>query len=157
MNGQSILNYFPAPLTGSALTNIEGVSGGVYNYQFQDIIADPKIQMGLRFDFNPTDKNNFTLTLRRSVMDQRGWGNIIGGPANANFQNFYGHYRFGERGGIFSFRRVLSPNIVNELSAGYASTSESGQKLSADAWNHITRSRRGSRLAWTVVSSEQSE
>lgn len=141
--GQAILNYFPAAFTGSALTNIEAVSGNTYNYQFQDIISDPKLQMGLRLDFSPTDKNNFTLTMRKSTMDQRGWQNIIGGPSNANFQNFYGHYKFSERGGVFNFRRVLTPKIVNELSAGYAYTSETGAKLTPTAWDTIIRSKVG--------------
>lgn len=141
--GQAILNYFPDPFTGSALSNIEAVSGNSYNYQYQDIISDPKIQTGLRMDFNPSDKNNFTATLRSSVMDQRGWANIIGGPAGANFQNFYGHYRFGERGGVLSYRRIFSPSIVNELSAGYASTSETGKRLTPTSWDHITRSKVG--------------
>jgi hypothetical protein len=141
--GQAILNYFPAPFTGSALANIEAVSGNSYNYQYQDIISDPKYQQGLRLDFNPTDKNNFTLTLRQSVMDQKGWANIIGGPSNANFQNFYGHYRFGEQGGVFNYRRIFTPTLVNELSAGYAATSETGAKLTPTSWDHITRSKVG--------------
>ena len=140
--GQAILNYFPAAFTGSALAGL-GTTNNLYNYQFQDIISDPKLEKGLRLDFNPSEKNNFTATLRSSVMDQKGWANIIGGPAGANFQNFYGHYRFTERGGVLSYRRVFSPNVVNELSAGYASTTETGKKLTPTAWDHITRSKVG--------------
>jgi len=141
--GQAILNYFPSPFTGAALSGVEATSGNSYNYQYQDIINDPKIQTGLRIDYNPTDKNSFSATLRSSVMDQRGWANIIGGPAGANFQNFYGHYRFGERGGVLSFRRVINSSIVNELSAGYASTTETGARLTPTSWDHITRSKVG--------------
>ena len=143
--GQAILNYYPSAFTGAALANIEAVPSNKnsYNYQFQDIISDPKIEKGLRLDFNPSEKNNFTATLRSSVMDQHGWANIIGGPAGANFQNFYGHYRFGERGGVLSYRRIFTPSVVNELSAGYASTSETGKRLTPTSWDHITRSKVG--------------
>ena len=141
--GQAILNYFPPAFTGSALAGIEATPTGPqnnYNYQFQDIIADPKIQSGLRVDFNPSEKNNFTVTMRKSVMDQRGWANIIGGPAGANFQNFYGHYRFGEGGGTLTYHRVITPSIANEFSVGYAATSETGKRLTPTSWNHIIRS-----------------
>lgn len=137
--GQAILNYFPSPVNPSLLPSN---ANNTYNYLYQDITTDPKVQEGLRFDFNPTDKNSFTLTLRRSVMDQRSWNQVIAG-AVTNFQKYQGHYRFGERGGQFGFRRIISPNIVNEFSSAYGSTSETSNKLSPTAWDSITRSKNG--------------
>lgn len=139
--GQAILNYFPLPLAAGQLD--PAVTKNGYNYQFQDIQQDPKLQQGLRFDINPTDKDNLTSTLRRSTMDQRGWNGIIGGPAGANFQNFFGHYKFGEQASVFSYRRVISPTILNEVAAGYAATSETGVQLTPTSWDHIIRSKVG--------------
>jgi len=76
-------------------------------------------------------------------MDQRGWNGIIGGAAGANFQNFFGHYKFGEQGSVLSYRRVVSPSVVNEVSAGYAATSETGEQLTPTSWDHIIRSKVG--------------
>src|SRR5215831_3186617 len=140
-NGQAILNYFPLPLAAGQLDPTVTKNG--YNYQFQDIQQDPKLQQGLRFDINPTNRDNFTVTLRRSTMDQRGWNGIIGGAAGANFQNFFGHYKFGEQGSVLSYRRVVSPSVVNEVSAGYAATSETGEQLTPTSWDHIIRSKVG--------------
>jgi len=137
-NGQAILNYFPLPNFFNSVA-----SKNQYNYAFQDIISDPKLQMGVRIDFTPTDKNNLTLTLRKSTMDQRGWQNIIGGPSGANFQNFYGHYGFDERASVLNYRRILTSRLVNEASVGYAATSEHGERLSANAWDHLIRSNVG--------------
>lgn len=137
-NGQAILNYYPLPNFFNS-----AVSKNAYNYTFQDIVSDPKLQMGTRIDFVPNATNNFTLTLRRSNMDQRGWNQIIGGPWITNFQKFYGHYGFNERGIVLKYTRVFTPNIVNEVSAGYAATKEHGEPLSATAWNPVTRSTTG--------------
>src|SRR5262249_15137504 len=86
--GQAILNYFQQPLAAVQLDPAFKKNGK--NYHLQDIQQDPKLQQGLRFNINPTYQDIFTVTLRRSTMDQRGWNGIIGGPAGANFQNFFG-------------------------------------------------------------------
>ena len=108
-SGQGLLNLFPNPnFLNRAL------SGGNYNYQFQEITELPKHQDLAKIDYNPTSRDKISFRGRAWWADRRGYEGLA--AFNSNWDQLYHHYLFTEDSIQGSYTRIISPTMVNELS-----------------------------------------
>lgn len=135
-NGQAILNLFPQP---NFFDN--AISGGNYNYVFQEITEHPKKQNMLKMDFNPTDKDRIAFRGRTWWADRRGYEGLA--AFNSNWNQLRHHYLFTEDSVMASYTRVFSPTIVNEFNASYRILGEIGAATSPTNFDPVTRDKVG--------------
>ena len=139
-NGQAILNLFPLPnVTDRAIT------GGNYNYQFQEITELPKKQNLLKVDYNPTSKDNFSVRGRTWWSDRRGYEGLA--AFNSNWDQLRHHYLFTEDSLQAGYTRIFSPTVVNEFSFTYRVLGEIGAQTSEADFDPVIRSKRGITLS----------
>ncbi len=111
-NGQALLNLLPLPnVTDRRIT------GGTYNYQFQEIRDKPKKTNLLKFDFMPGSKDTITIRGRNYWSDARSSAGMA--AVNSNWPQFRHHYLFTEDSAKVGWIRVVSPATVNEFSIGF--------------------------------------
>jgi hypothetical protein len=134
--GTAMLNLFPMPtITDRALT------GGNYNYEFQEVQNQPKKQNLLKIDYQPNATDRFSVRGRTWWADQRGYGVTAG--FNSNWDQFAHHYLFTENSISGSYTKVLTSTMVNELVATFRSLGEQGQPASSTTFNPVTRGQVG--------------
>ncbi|MFN0101420.1 MAG: carboxypeptidase regulatory-like domain-containing protein [Bryobacteraceae bacterium] len=135
-NGQAMLNLFPQP---NFLDR--GLSGGNYNYQFQEITDHPKKLNTLKGDYNITPNDRISARYTSWWADRRGYEGLA--AFNSNWDQLYHHYLFKTDQIQTSYTKVIRPNIINEAQFGYRKLGEIGDATSADAFDRVTRSKVG--------------
>ena len=135
-NGQAILNLFPKP---NFFDN--NVSGGNYNYVFQEITEHPKKQNMLKVDFTPTDNDRIAFRGRTWWADRRGYEGLA--AFNSNWNQLYHHYLFTEDSVMASYTRVFTPALVNEFNGSYRVLGEIGAATSPTNFDPVLRDKTG--------------
>ncbi len=134
-NGRALLNVFPLPnATDRAIT------GGNYNYQFQESLSVPRHQHLGRIDYRPTARDAIYGRFSTWYADNQGYAVPAGA---ANWGLLGQHYTFDDNSFIMNYTRILKPTLVNELSVGYRHSTEAGSALSEDGLDAVTRSHIG--------------
>lgn len=135
-NGQAMLRLFPQP-------NIldRAITGGNYNYQFQEITEHPKRQNHLKADYHPTQNDRISFRGRTWWADRRGYEGLA--AFNSNWNQLYHHYLFTEDSVQGSYTRVFSPTVVNEFAASYRVLGEGGDATSPTNFDPVTRDKVG--------------
>jgi Carboxypeptidase regulatory-like domain len=118
-NGQALLNVFPMPNVTD-----RSVTGGAYNYQFQEIRDKPKNTNLLKLDFMPAPKDTITIRGRNYWSDGRSSAGMA--AVNSNWPQFRHHYLFTEDSVKVGWTRVIGPSTVNEFSIGFRDLGERG-------------------------------
>lgn len=135
-NGQAILNLFPRP---NFFDN--NVSGGNYNYVFQEITEHPKRQNMMKVDFAPTEKDRVMFRGRTWWADRRGYEGLA--AFNSNWNQLFHHYLFTEDSVLASYTRVVSTAIINEFNASYRVLGEIGAATSPTNFDPVIREKTG--------------
>ncbi len=84
----------------------DAVSGGNYNYLFQEITEHPKKQNMLKMDYTPTSSDRITFRGRTWWADRRGYEGLA--AFNSNWDQLYHHYLFTED----SVMAVVHPRVL---------------------------------------------
>ncbi len=135
-NGQAILNLFPLP---NFLDR--GLSGGNYNYQFQEITDHPKKLNTLKGDYNLTANDRISARYTSWWADRRGYEGLA--AFNSNWDQLYHHYLFKTDQIQFGYTKIIRPNIINEAQFGYRKLGEIGDATSPTNFDKVTRSKVG--------------
>jgi hypothetical protein len=135
-NGQAILRLFPQP-------NIldRAITGGNYNYQFQEITEHPKKQNLLKVDYNLTQNDRISVRGRTWWADRRGFEGLA--AFNSNWNQLRHHYLFTEDSIQASYTKVASPRVVNEFAFSYRVLGEIGAATSPTNFDPVTRDKVG--------------
>ncbi len=133
-NGQAILNLFPLP---NFLDR--SLSGGNYNYQFQEITNHPKKLNTYKVDYNPGTNDRISARYTSWWADRRGYEGLA--AFNSNWDQLYHHYLFKTDQIQTSYTKIIKPNIINEAQFGYRKLGEIGDALTPDAFDKVTRSK----------------
>ncbi|HYT67040.1 MAG TPA: carboxypeptidase-like regulatory domain-containing protein [Vicinamibacterales bacterium] len=134
-NGVALLNVFPLPNATD-----RAVTGGNYNYQFQESLDVPRHQHLGRVDFRPTAKDAIYTRASTWYADNQGFAVPAGA---ANWGLLGQHYTFKDFSLITDYTRILSSALVNEVSVGYRHSTEAGSALSQQGLDAVTRSHIG--------------
>ena len=135
-NGVAILKLFPLP---NFLDT--SISGGNYNYVFQEITEHPKRQNMLKIDYAPTTSDRISFRGRTWWADRRGYEGLA--AFNSNWNQLRHHYLFTEDSVMASYTRVFSPTIVNEFNTSYRVLGEGGAATSPADFDGVIRERVG--------------
>jgi Carboxypeptidase regulatory-like domain/TonB-dependent Receptor Plug Domain len=130
-NGLALLNVFPLP---NALDR--SLTGGNYNYQFQESLKVPRHQHLARIDYRPTAKDAIYGRFSTWYADNQGFAVPAGA---ANWGLLGQHYTFDDNSFITNYTRILSSAVVNELSVGYRHSTEAGSALTQAGLDRVTR------------------
>ena len=134
-NGQALLGVFPLP---NQLNR--SITGGNYNYQFQESIEVPRRQHLVRVDYRPSSTDALYARYSRWFSDNRGYGVAVG---SANWGLLKQHYTFVDNSAILNYTRVLNTSMVNELSVGYRHSTEAGPAVDPAELQSRTRAATG--------------
>jgi hypothetical protein len=134
--GQAMLNIFKLPNFFNRT-----ISGGNYNYQWQQTAEVPKKQNLLKLDYNPSQKDRISWRGRTWWADTRQYN--IFGTVQSNWDLLRSHYLFTEDSVETTWTRVLSSSMVNEFAVSFRALHESSPKQFPTQWDPITRSVRG--------------
>jgi hypothetical protein len=134
-NGRALLSIFPLPNATDRT-----ITGGNYNYQFQESLSVPRHQHLARVDFRPTSRDTVYGRFSTWYADNQGFAVPAGA---ANWGLLGQHYTFDDNSLILNYTRILKPTLVNELSVGYRYSTEAGSALTQDGLDAVTRSRVG--------------
>lgn len=135
-NGQAILGLFPMP----NITD-RGITGGNYNYQFQEITEHPKKQNLLKVDYHPTATDRVSVRGRTWWADRRGYEGLA--AFNSNWDQLFHHYLFTEDSIQASYTKILGSSIVNEVAVSYRELHEDGAATSPTSFDPVIRSQVG--------------
>lgn len=108
-NGQKLLNLFPLPNElNRALT------GGTYNYNFQEVDPSQKQGWTFRVDANPT--TNTRIYIRGTTWDEsnEGYG-LGGGQSKPAWGNFLVNSQYWDKEGTINVVNVIRPTLVHEF------------------------------------------
>ncbi len=137
-NGQALLNVDPMP-------NIlnRSITGGAYNYQFQESITMPKRLQALRLDYHPTDKDTISLTPRRFWVRLHGYNQTraFSGPPLLQAD-----HKYSVDDVMVKWTHILTPHIVNEVSSGMDGDRQAGQPDRPNYFQPVQRSTIGFNL-----------
>ena len=112
--GSAFLNIFPLPNT----------VGSGYNYQSQEQSIDhPRRAQLFRYDIRPTDKDTISIKQQTWFTKSVGW-EVAG--ASSRWGLVRQRYDFTADQGKVEYTRVITPHLVNELSAGIFYSTEIG-------------------------------
>ncbi len=102
------------------------LTGGNYNYEWQDICEIPKMLNALKVDYHPTDQDHFSFLPRRWRADTRAFQcNALG--IDGNLPIWKHHYRYITDSVVMTWTRTLGASKVNEFSSGFTGEKEQGQ------------------------------
>jgi len=134
-NGQALLSIDPMP-------NIlnRSITGGAYNYQFQESITMPKRLQALRIDYHPTDKDTISLTPRRFWVKLHGYNQTraFSGPPLLLADHTYAVDNV-----MVKWTHIVSPHVVNEVSSGMDGDKQHGQPDRPNYFQPVQRSTIG--------------
>lgn len=134
-NGQAILNVFPLP---NALDT--SITGGQYNYVFQESLEVPKRQHLVRVDFQPSEKDRMYVRGSTWYADNKGIA-VPAGTANWGLAGL--HYTFTDDGISGNWTHIFTPRLVNEAAVGVRHSVEQGPPLSETELNKMRRATYG--------------
>ena len=136
-SSRALLNLFPLPNN----TNT-AVTGGAYNYDFNDTFHVPKVSNVFRIDAPLSSKDSFFVRGVAYHSDTEAWDTgAIGAPL---WPWFYGHYIFTDDSIAAHETHIFSPNIVNEVLGAVRHSTENGPPASWQAFDAVgTRSAVG--------------
>ena len=134
--GQAMLNIFKLPNFFN-----RAISGGNYNYQWQNQAEVPKTQNLLKIDYNPTKNDRISIRPRTWSADTRQYN--IFGNFQTNWDFYKQHYLFTDKSIETNWTRIFTPTVVNELTLAFRSLRETDPKLFPTQWDPITRSLQG--------------
>ncbi len=119
-DAQLMLNIMPLP------NNLNrDVTGGNYNFEWQDICDIPKMLNALKVDYHPTEKDHFSFLPRRWRADTRAYGCASLGYGG-NLPIWKHHYYYLTDSVVMTWTRTLSQTKVNEFSSGFTGEKEQG-------------------------------
>jgi hypothetical protein len=133
-NGQAMLNLFPLP----NFTN-RAISGGNFNYQFQESIDQPRNQHLFKIDLKPTDKDSLSFRGSTWYADSLGYAVAAG---SSNWGLVRQHYTYTDDGIVMNWARVLTPRTVNEFTFGVRHGVEAGPPESDEELKNVQRNSR---------------
>ncbi|MBN8730131.1 MAG: TonB-dependent receptor [Acidobacteria bacterium] len=131
-SGLSLLKIFPDP----NFTD-RNISGGRYNYVFQDENQTPIRMENARIDYNIRQNHSLALTIASFVDQQTGAVGILT-AGSTNWPQMKKTYRLHGQGYILRYTGVLSPSLINETSLGWTRRPEGNSAEEAE----ITRNQR---------------
>jgi len=135
-NGLALLNLLPLPNF-----NDRALSGGNYNYLFQESLDHPKRTVLFKVDLVPAQNDRITVRGSQWFAKQMGY-NVAGGASAWGL--FKQCYCFTESGLTVSYTRVFSPTIVNEFTGGGRHNRERWHEVGGQAeLDKVLRSTRG--------------
>ena len=134
-NGQAMLNLFPLP---NQLNR--AVTGGNFNYQFQEAINQPRDQHLFRIDLRPTANDSINVRGSTWYADSLGYAVAAG---SSNWGLIRQHYTFTDNGIVLNWARILSPHTVNEFTGGVRHSVEKGPPESDEQLKNVLRKDRG--------------
>jgi len=106
-SGQALLNVFVQPnQLNRALT------GGTYNYQFQESLDQSKLTHNFRFDYSPTEKDTVFFHGMTWGNTEHGWN---GSGGSAPWPMVQDNLEFLVRTAVLGYTRILTASIVNEF------------------------------------------
>ena len=109
-NGLALLNILPLPnFTDRTVTK------GNYNYQFQEVLDQPKRHQLFKVDYLPTHNDRFSVRGKTYLSEQQGYAVASGASAWGLFKQCY---CFTESGITVAYTRVFSPTVVMEITGG---------------------------------------
>ena len=114
-----MLNVFPLP---NRLDR--NLTGGNYNFEWEDSLDVPKLAQVLRLDFNLTTKDSIFIRGRRWRTDTFGFEPGAGWGGGAPL--FIHRYLFTDSSAQVGYTRVFSPSLVNEFNIGIRGLGEFG-------------------------------
>lgn len=135
-HGLAILNLFPRPNFFDT-----AVSGGNYNYTFQEITDHPKKQNMLKMDYVLTARDRISFRGRTWWADRRGYEGLA--AFNSTWDQLYHHYLFTEDSVMASYTRVFSSKVVNEFNTSYRVLGEIGAATSPTNFDPVIRDKVG--------------
>lgn len=135
-NGQAILNLFPLPNFFN-----RSLSGGNYNYQFQEITDHPKKLNTLKGDYNFSPASRLSVRYTGWWSDRRGYEGLA--VFNSNWNQLYHHYLFKTDQIQGNYTKVIRANIINEAQFGYRVLGEIGAATSPTNFDPVIRSKTG--------------
>jgi hypothetical protein len=134
--GQDLLNIFPLP----NFTN-RAISGGNYNYLFQETPTNNANNYTYRVDFNLTEKFRMYGHMDQLNTDQRGY-NVGGAPGPSwglDKASYDTHVETPSINAVYN----ITPTLLNELTLGVNHWDEPGGPVSQASWATIQRSTYG--------------
>ena len=102
-DAQLMLNIMPLPTQFD-----RSLTGGNYNFEWQDSCEIPKMLNALKTDYHPTEKDHFALLMRRWRADTRAYGCRSLGYGD-NLPLWKHHYRYITDSGVMTWTRLISP------------------------------------------------
>ena len=106
--GQALLNLFPQPFLFD-----RSVTGGAYNYQFQDIQRRPKHLDTIKGDYIISKADHLTIRYRHWKQATESYTGSI--AFSSNWPELLFQYRKAEDGAALNYTRIISPTMVNEF------------------------------------------
>ena len=106
--GAALLNLFPQPF----LFN-RNITGGSYNYQFQDSLHRPKHLDTIKGDYIVSKADHLTIRYRHWKQSTMSYNGSV--AFSSNWPELYFEYRKAEDGAALNYTRIISPTIVNEF------------------------------------------
>jgi hypothetical protein len=134
--GQDLLNIFPLPNF-----NNRAVSGGNYNFLFQETPLNNSNNYTYRMDFNITDKLRFYG--RNNQIDNHSQGYAVGAAPGPNWGLVKSFYNSRIETPSISATYVFSPTVINEFTFGINHWDEPGGPISQTENAKIQRSTYG--------------
>jgi len=107
-NGQVLLGAFPRPNFTDRT-----ISGGNYNYVFQELITSKQNNEVFRIDSNVTDK--LRMYFRGSVYRQPQDGSAVAGGM-ASWGMMPSEFKYSSDNGVFNVNYTITPTLLNEAS-----------------------------------------
>lgn len=132
-NGTALMKLLPLPNFFD-----RAISGGNYNYRFQEAIANPKRSQLFKFDYVPTANDRLYVRGKTWLSEQQ--GHAVAGGASA-WGLFAQCYCFTESGLGVGYTRVFSPTVVMEVTSGVRHNHEAWHPV--DSIDRVLRSKIG--------------
>jgi Carboxypeptidase regulatory-like domain len=119
-NGQALMNIMPLPNQTD-----RNLTGGNFNFEWQDTCEIPKMLNALKVDFHPTEKDHFSFLPRRWRADTRAYQcNALG--IDGNLPIFKHHYKYLTDSVVMTWTHILGATKVNEFNSGFTGEREQG-------------------------------
>ena len=134
-NGQALLNIYPLPNSPD-----RSITGGNYNYRFQESTDTPRRQHLVRADYRPSAKDSLYARYSRWYSDSKGHSVLTG---DANWGLMEQHFTFVDHSAILNYTRVLNTSMVNEVSVGYRYSTEDSPAVHQQELDRSDAPRRG--------------
>ena len=117
-NGLLMMNLMPLPnQTNRALT------GGNYNFQWQDNCDIPKRLDSLKLDYYPSEKDLISIHPRSWYSDTRAYGCRVLGYGG-NLPIFKSHYKYLTDSAVVNWTHTFTPTMINEFGIGFTGEKE---------------------------------